>query len=180
MICLRHGEKPENADHPDRPPGEDGPGLDERGRVCPHSLTIKGWQRAGALAATNVAGQLAAGGDRPRIFVPDYGERDESHRTWQTVRPLSRRWHLGPRHPCNRDDVPGLIAEISTLVGGTAIVCWAHEGLSDLVEGLIGHKVDWPDDRFDVLWLVEPNASSPQARFRAVDQRLLPGDCGLD
>ena len=34
----------------------------------------------------------------------------------------------------------------------------------------------WPDDRFDLVWVFEPNPDAPTFRLRQVPQLLLAGD----
>jgi hypothetical protein len=59
ILCLRHAEKPANAEDDSEEPDANGPGFDQHGSTSRHGLTIKGWQRACALATTRFAGQLA-------------------------------------------------------------------------------------------------------------------------
>ncbi len=198
VICLRHGEKPINAEHPCQPvPSDDknGPGFDEHGREYAHSLTIRGWQRAGALAATYLCGQL---GPRASVtpvtfLVPRYVDengRDESsrHRPHQTVYPLSRR--LG-QVPLPLDDPPGerhvhaddegyvqQLYQLITKVCGVAVVCWEHKGLVALAKQLAPEDPPggWCKERFDVLWRFQRPAPDATYDFERLDQDLLAPD----
>ena len=47
ILLIRHAEKPDDSDS--------GPGLTSDGRDDPKSLTVRGWQRAGALVPEQTA-----------------------------------------------------------------------------------------------------------------------------
>ncbi|KAJ3299986.1 hypothetical protein HK104_005479 [Borealophlyctis nickersoniae] len=63
--------------------------------------------------------------------------------------------------------------------GRTVIVSWAHQQLPELAIalGVKREKVPahWPGKRFDVTWVVEPQATGPPS-FRQYAQRLMYGD----
>jgi hypothetical protein len=61
ILLIRHAEKPEDPATP-----ELGPGLNEQGAADPHSLVIRGWQRAGTWAALFGSSVLGADFDARR------------------------------------------------------------------------------------------------------------------
>jgi hypothetical protein len=195
VICLRHGEKPVNAEDGDRPvPPDDphGPGFDERGRENPRSLTIRGWQRAGGLAATLLCGQLAplANGQHVTFFVPSYTDADgrdttADHRSHQTVVALARRLGSTPTavpKPAGADasDRPyvRLLHEAVSAADGVAVVCWQHGGLAKLAELLEATPPagQWPDKRFDLIWLFRRAPKSGTYEFKSLEQGLLAAE----
>jgi hypothetical protein len=74
-------------------------GVDQVGTPNPHSLTPRGWIRAGALTALFAPHDLSfrSGFEQPTMLVaPDYGSPAEGavHRPVQTLVPLSARLGL--------------------------------------------------------------------------------------
>lgn len=177
VVCLRHGEKPANAEDPSTPVDAAGPGFDLAGRASPRSLTIKGWQRAYALAATDLCGRAPAEAGAITILVPDYRGNAERHRPYQTMYPLALRRGVDSEHPCRKDEIDELRDEVLDCEG-IVVVCWEHNALEELVKKLVDVDVEWPKGRFDMLWLLRPDADG-ENRFQPVDQRLIPGDRGL-
>jgi hypothetical protein len=161
VFCLRHGEKPANAEDESKLPDDDahGPGFDVRGHENRHALTIRGWQRAGALAATQLCGQLADPSlVEPIIFlVPRYTDDDgddvsASHRPYQTVLALARRTDTFPNPTCQPDDTNHL-RDLVKGHEGTVVVCWEHKQLRKLAKLLTGEaKPPWAGHEFDLIW----------------------------
>jgi hypothetical protein len=179
VICLRHGEKPGDAEDPDKPVGSGGYGVDQCSRIDRHALTIRGWQRAGALAGTNLCRHLDAHEGSVTILVPRYDGDHTGHRAYQTVLPLAARFGVEPDPACEAGDVEKLTGKVLSLAG-TVVVCWEHDALAELARGLAGdEKISWPKRRFDVLWLIRPGATAKGDRFAQEDQRLLAGDNGV-
>jgi hypothetical protein len=169
IICLRHGEKPST------PPDDHGPGLDEHGRQQPHSLTIRGWQRAGGLCATQLCGQVSR---QVPIFVPSYDSHTKDHRPYQTVMPLAKRWGSDP-HPVGAVTDMTALHDAVMAASPAAVVCWEHANLAQFVSDLVKKQVTWPGGRFDVLWVLRPAPGMGVWQFQQIDQRLLPGDVGV-
>jgi hypothetical protein len=175
VVCLRHAEKPANAEDPAAPLEEDGPGFDQCGRVSPHSLTIKGWERAYALGATDFCGQVPLDEGSVVILVPDYHGNAERRRPYQTVLPFSLRRGIEPQHPCKSSEIDTLCHEV-THSDGIVVVCWEHKHLEELVQALIQRTVSWPPDRFDLIWLVRPSATDEKDKWQPVPQLVVRGD----
>jgi hypothetical protein len=176
LICLRHGEKPADAEKPATPLDDQGPGLDQRGCVNRHSLTLRGWARACALADSRFRDQVAdADLADVSLLAPDYPFQPDRRRPCQTLLPFARRWHLPIRQPCGVDDVEALHQQLMAIEKGIAVVCWRHGGLEDLAARFVA-KPQWPQERFDLLWLIQPSDEGEE-RFRTKDQSLLASDC---
>jgi hypothetical protein len=190
VICIRHGEKPINAEHKHEqvpPDDKDGPGFDVHGHENRHSLTIRGWQRAGALAATDLCRQLA--GEhvvKPATFlVPQYLDEgtpcDDTaiHRPYQTVLQLARKTNAWPTSVGPADNTDRLHEHIATY-SGTVVVCWEHKQLQKLRGLLVGDRAPtaWPDEAFDLIWRFHRAAGDAKGtyRFDELEQKLLSTD----
>jgi hypothetical protein len=173
ILCLRHAEEPA------KPVDDEGPGFDADGRN-ESALSIRGWQRAGALAATELC-QLLEGTSRDRvaIFVPDYDGEPERHRSHQTVVALSQRLDVEISHPCNKDEVDKL-QEAVFQHDGVAVVCWQHANLARFAQGLVDDpQLEWPSGRYDLIWELRPAGSDGTYTCERIGQRLLADDDGL-
>jgi hypothetical protein len=170
VVCLRHAEKPGDAYDPPKPLGEDGPGFDRYGNVSPHSLTLRGWERAYALGANDLCGRVPDG--PVTIFVPDYPGIAEQHRSYQTVLPFSLRRNVDPEFPCGRDDEDGLCKSVEK-AKGVVVVCWEHKRLAHLVATLLKKKpVHWPQTRVDLIWSLRPRTSGGWTKREVVQPPL--------
>jgi len=90
ILLLRHAEKPDDA--------ASGPGLTPDGREDPKPLTIRGWQRTGALAAVLAPNWPASAHlSRPeRIYASAFRDGGgHSRRPEQTVLPLAQKLGCG-------------------------------------------------------------------------------------
>ena len=73
-MFIRHGEKP----------GENGPphGINHDGEHDPHSLSVRGWTRAGALAGL-LAGSLAVGATLSLYMANAGGAWDNAKKSFE-------------------------------------------------------------------------------------------------
>jgi hypothetical protein len=172
IMLIRHAEKPM---HPTGSPR----GVDPEGQHDPHSLTVTGWVRAGALVELFAPSRGAPFADVPR---PDtiYGSAyagTHSKRSVQTVSPLAARLGLVVITRFAVGDELNLAREISSRPGAT-LVAWHHESIHQIAHHL--GQVDpappdhWPHDRFDMIWTFTPDQHG--WRFAQIPQLLLPGD----
>jgi hypothetical protein len=172
IMLIRHAEKPL---HPSGSPR----GVDPDGQEDPHSLTVTGWIRAGALVELFAPSH---GDPRPELRRPDtiYASGHaggESKRSAQTVGPLASRLGLEVVKRYAAGDEAHLTEEISTRPGAT-LIAWHHEALHSIAHHLGGVNPTpphhWPPDRFDVIWTFTPDEHG--WRFAQIPQLLLPGD----
>lgn len=175
IMLIRHAEKPGDAD-PDHGVSPDG--VHDR-----HALTVRGWQRAGALVrffaplAPRDAGDAIA---TPGTIIASAATPDSrSLRAQQTVQPLAD--SLGLAVDAGRPDgEEAAVAAAARAARSPVLIAWHHHHLPALARAIggaaIGCPRDWPDDRFDVVWVLDrPDADSPW-RMVQVPQQLLAGD----
>jgi hypothetical protein len=172
IMLIRHAEKPL---HPaDSPHGVNPDGLQD-----PHSLTVTGWIRSGALVELFAP----SWGDPPTtIRRPDtiYGSAHaggHSKRSVQTVGPLAARLGLEVIKRYAAGDEIQLAKEIADRPG-TTLVAWHHQDICKIAHHLgdvyPAPPGRWPHDRFDVIWTFVREGA--RWRFDQIPQLLLPGD----
>ena len=173
IMLIRHAEKPL---HPSGSPH----GINPDGEEDPHSLTVTGWIRAGALVELFAPsrGDPPAELRRPDTIYASAHAGGHSKRSMQTVSPLAARIGLKVVKRYAAGDEGHLTKEISARPGAT-LIAWHHEALHKIPEHL--GKVEpippdyWPPDRFDVIWTFTPDGNGAW-RFAQMPQLLLPGD----
>jgi hypothetical protein len=196
-MIIRHGEKPPE------PPASPPPfGVTPDGRQDDHSLSVRGWQRAGALATYFTTSRT----DISSINTPQFiyavkvdsdfetphdavGARigTKGKRAQQTVAPLAEK--LGPAATIDftfdKGDEVAMIAA-AMLCPGVVLICWVHENIPRIVREIPTNLATpvpaaWPDDaqgngRFDLVWAFEYDRAASTYRFSQVPQMLLAGD----
>ena len=176
VTILRHAEKQLG----DQPPFSVGPD----GIRDPESLSVRGWQRAGALVGLFVPRPEAATAPSlptpTHLFASRVGETaSKSRRPRQTLEPLSERLGIDIDGRFLKAQVDELVAAIRT-TEGVAVVAWEHKMIPLIGTLLAGDLATnpsvWPDNRYDLLWMFEPDESGTGYRFRQVPQMLLAGD----
>ena len=179
IMLIRHAEKPEP------PPG--GEGVDADGATNTAALSVRGWQRAGALAVL-----LAPSNEMivdARIAVPNALfacppiKPGDSERAVQTLQPLADKLglHTDTRFKRGQEDA---VAQAAVETEGTVLIAWEHKALPLIARAIVGLKgisvpTEWPGDRFDVIWLLEQTEHAQPWYFRQVPQLLLAGDAGV-
>ncbi len=187
VMIIRHAEKPPVSDD-DSTSGVasagttvlEGPpyGVDLDGNNSNESLTVQGWQRAGALACffapTHGALQVAS------LATPQYlfASYSKSRRPLETIEPLGLKLDLDPTTEKKGDYEA--IADAAMACGGVALICWQHQDIPQMANHILGDKTTapqkWPGHRFDVVWVFDLDQSSTTYRFSQVPQCLLQGD----
>jgi hypothetical protein len=180
VILIRHGEKP----------GDDGPprGVNRHGEQDEHSLSVRGWTRAGALAAVLAHSpnpshpSLATPG---RVFATRATSSYRSKREHDTAAPTALRLGLPIGQDWEHGDEAGLAGAV-TSEPSAALVVWHHGRMVDLVRSFPLSNPDdvpaaWPEDRFDLYWILrrEPGPALSY-RFSTAPQLLLDGDRPAD
>ena len=172
IMLIRHAEKPL---HPSSSPH----GVNPDGQEDPHSLTVTGWIRAGALVELFAPsrGEPPAELRRPDTIYASAHAGGHSKRSIQTVGPLAARLGLEVIKRYAAGDEAHLTKEISARPGAT-LIAWHHEALHRIGQHLgevhptPPHR--WPPDRFDLIWTFTPDDRG--WRFAQIPQLLLPGD----
>ncbi len=175
-MLIRHGEKP----------GENGPphGVNEHGQHDAHSLSVQGWTRAGALAGLFAH---APHHTHPQIVQPSRvlatspSSEARSRREVDTARPTADRVHVTLEHDHSHGGEKSLAQEVLSRSDPTLIV-WHHGTLPKLARHfpvVNEHDIPdtWPEDRFDLIWVLsrEPGETL-NYRFSVVPQLLLGDD----
>ena len=78
-----------------------------------------------------------------------------------------------------QDDLDRLVAAILAC-DGDVLVAWEHKRIPLIADRLVGDPSTvpqvWPDDRYDLVWILEPETNASLLRLRQVPQLLLAGD----
>lgn len=174
IMIIRHAEKPQGNGEP--------AGVSENGVEDPKSLTVRGWQRAGALAClfARQPEALDPGLAIPHTIVASEHSPDQgSQRPLQTILPLARRLQIEPR--TFKKDKLEQAAAAAQASAGIVLISWQHEDIHAIAQLLpctnsTTIPQTWPGDRFDVVWVFDLDPTSGSYRFSQVTQRLLDGD----
>ncbi|WP_395387676.1 hypothetical protein [Mesorhizobium ciceri] len=172
-MIIRHAEKPV--------PGGADLGVDEQGEGDPASLTVRGWQRAGALCRLFSEPPLPL--SMPASIVASAtvkkdGSGTRSKRPSQTIAPLAMRLGLEPdlTHSKGQEQ---LAAESIRIAPSPVLVSWQHESIPGLAAAIAGSTEiappSWPDDDFDSIWMLEAGQDNVWS-FLRMSQALLDGD----
>ncbi len=174
IMIIRHAEKP----------SDDGTiqGVAKDGTQNKEELTVRGWQRAGAL----VRFFNPRNGDFPdprlakpaAIFAAAVGAESMSLRPQHTILPLAK--SLGKdlilTHPQGAEDAVAKDAVDST---GVVLIAWEHKRIHLIANAIVGDTTTcpqkWPGERFDLVWIFDRTGAG-RWNFSQVPQLLLPGD----
>ncbi len=172
ILMIRHGEKPISGALPN--------GITADGSVSDHSLTVRGWQRAGALVA--FFSQPGTGLVPNTVFAASGSLGTHGLRSRETVMPLvaklgnsiSTRFDLGVGQ--ERD-----VAEAILGCSGTVLVAWEHHNLPVIASHFPLNPTEppvpaYPDNRFDLVWRFDYDIAISAYRWRQTPQLLLAGD----
>jgi hypothetical protein len=175
VMLLRHAEKPLGSSGPS--------GVTAEGERDKESLTVRGWQRAGALArlfAPPNDGFHDQSLARPQFLYASKPKRQGgSFRSVQTITPLAEK--LATRINCNfaREQTAEMLRE-ALACEGVVLVCWQQEYLPEIANRILGDETtapqDWPEDRYDMIWVLDLDPATGRYSFRQVPQLLLMGD----
>jgi hypothetical protein len=172
IMLVRHAEKPVGKKAPF--------GIDANGNHDSESLTVLGWQRAGALVELfdPVVDKIRPGISRPTsLFASDPGSTG-SKRPLETITPLAQRLGKKVKTPV-KDKETAAIARILIDTSGTPLAAWQHQYIPSIAEHLGNVHPQppkkWPGDRFDIVW-VFTRRHDGSWRFTQVPQLLLAGD----
>ncbi|MGA8097056.1 MAG: hypothetical protein WB810_00200 [Candidatus Cybelea sp.] len=170
-MLIRHAEK-----QPDDPPGPPPYGIKPNGKKKRHSLTVRGWQRSGALVAFFCAPKPPV--ETPGVIyasaVTNDNDDTKSRRPQETVAPLAQRLDM----EINASYTIGQEAQLATEIrsrSGVVLVAWEHKHIPLLAAALTtSAPATWPEARFDVVWIL--TAQRDAYSFAVVNQSLLVCD----
>jgi hypothetical protein len=174
LMFIRHAEKPVGI----------ATGITEDGVADPESLTVRGWQRAGALA-TYFRDALPPLQVPARIYASDVIKKDgsgsRSKRPLQTISPLAALVGLTPDRSFTKGQEVALAATLNTATV-PVFISWQHESIAAIVDALggppSGAPAVWPDDVYDWVWILTKNGGDGW-HFSETRQQLLAGDTAL-
>ena len=165
IVFIRHAEQ------------HGAPGVTAAGQADAHSLTVRGWQRAGALARMFAPFVGRSDLTPDTIFASRIAEGSETRRPQETVAPLIA---LLPQATYNttfaKVEIDALMADVLTCAG-KVLVAWEHSMLPECVGRLPEPPSvpdEWPSLRYDLLWIVDRIPSG--WAFAQRPQHLLDGD----
>lgn len=171
IILIRHAEKPV--------PEHGILGVDELGNPDRRSLSVRGWQRAGALV--RFFAPLHGAWHDGTIERPDAlfaaSPRAKSQRPLQTLRDLADHLRLGIRQEFDSGADEARLIDAARSTASVALVSWRQDAMADFARLLLDNDVprpSWDKRRFDVAWVFTRERRA--WRFAEVPQLLLPGD----
>jgi hypothetical protein len=168
---IRHAEKPLTPYPPH--------GVSIDGVADPDSLTPRGWQRAGALVGLFSGEREGILRTPTALFASRVAPGSGSRRSFETLQPLSERLGLRIDTRFAKNELAELAAAIGA-ISGVVLVAWEHHLIPALASILVGDTSTapqvWPDDCFDMVWVIEPGVGGAAATFRQVPELLLAGD----
>ena len=166
IIVIRHAQKPTH-----KPKHI---GIREDGTADPESLTVRGWQHAGALAAVfagpgsgkadalvarpDVIFAASAGKKKARIDGKEVEVGSHSRRPLQTVTRLAEALKLTPVTTHTKGEEQALVADALGRPG-TVLICWQHENIAAIGNLIVGNNTtvpqSWPEDRYDLIYVFD-------------------------
>jgi hypothetical protein len=188
IMIIRHAEKP-----PPNPPPN---GVTGAGEISQDSLVVQGWQRAGALVVLFKPSRGPL--QDPNLATPQFifacspTDPDEANRPEETVMPLldalqTPAGQLIGNFTFHKGQEPD-VATSALNCQGVVLISWPHGQIPYLAQQIplstnseplpTGKKV-WPSDRFDMVWVFDPDTDPKNLGrylFSQVPQLLLAGD----
>lgn len=176
IMVIRHAEKPSSNGHEVH-------GVTWEGEREKESLTVRGWQRAGAL----VSFFAPANGcfHSPSIALPQFlyaskpVRRNGSRRPLETITPLAEKLAIRINSNYTKLESKQMLDEVF-LCEGVVLVSWQQEFIPTIANLILGERTtcpqDWPEDRFDMVWVFDRDPASSRYTFKQVPQNLLMGD----
>lgn len=175
IMIIRHAEKPTPAEAPY--------GVTIEGLQDEQSLTVLGWQRAGALAALFAPNHRIL--QHPQLQQPQYlfacaaPAPSDSKRPKETLTPLAQKLGININTSCTKTQ-GRQVATLAIGCKGVALIGWEHHNIPLVANAILGNNTTapqkWPEERFDVIWIFDLDAKSSTYRFNQVPQQVLGGD----
>ena len=179
IMLIRHAEKPTEDSHD--------VGVNPQGERESESLTVRGWQRAGALAA--LLAPASGSFQDPALARPQFiyastpSKRQGSRRAVETMTPLAEKLAIRINSNYPKLDWERMLEE-AFLCAGVILICWQHDFLPKIAGRILGNRAavpqEWPEDRYDMIWVFDRDAASAGTySFKQVPQNLLMGDWAI-
>jgi len=173
IMLMRHTERPD-ADKSIR-------GVTQEGIKNKEELSVRGWQRAGALVrffAPQDNHFVHPALARPRIlFACKAGPTAPSLRPQHSLLPLAELLEVEFNCDYSEGEEEALVEKVLA-AEGTPLISWKHRNMHVIANMILGNKEtapqDWPLDRFDLVWVFDRQGTN--WTFSQVPQLLLAGD----
>ena len=175
ILLIRHAEKPAK----DFPPY----GVTQNGERSKESLEVRGWQRAGALtslfAPADGRFQHASLAKPQFLFASKPVKRRGSRRPVETIMPLADKLELEINSEYRRSEFESMLDDVFAC-NGVVLICWQREYIPEIASHIMDNNRivpdDWPEDRYDMVWVFDLQRSTGKYKFKQVPQRLLVDD----
>jgi hypothetical protein len=174
-MLIRHAEKPAKDGAPF--------GVNRKGMRNKESLAVRGWQRAGAL--TTLFAPVNGYVPHAHLATPQFLYaskpllRKGSRRPLQTIMPLGDRLAMKINSDFQRAEFDRMIEDVFSR-NGVVLICWQREYIPNIAALILGAKglapADWPEERYDMIWVFDLDRTSSTYNFMQVPQELLGGD----
>ena len=174
-MLIRHAEKPAKDGAPF--------GVNRKGLRSKEALAVRGWQRAGAL--TSLFAPANGQFQHPSLATPKFLYaskpllRKGSRRPLQTITPLGDKLAIKINSEFERSEFAGMIEDVFSR-NGVVLISWQREYIPDIASLILGDRTiapsDWPEERYDMIWVFDLNRASSTYKFKQVPQELLEGD----
>jgi len=167
IMIIRHAEKPTK---------DDEAGILYNGKQSEDSLTVKGWQRAGALA--QFFRNATANIDTPtELYSCSLYNDHHALRCLETITPLADSLNIQVHTTIPRGD-EAKMAILAKESDGIVLICWEHSVIHLIANNIVDCELvpqDWPGERFDMVYVfdLQPDHSY---KFTQVPQMALKGD----
>ena len=97
----------------------------------------------------------------------------------ETITPLAEKLDLKINTDYARSEIESMLDEVF-LCKGVVLICWQREYIPEIASYILGDDetapANWPEDRFDMIWVFDLDRSSTKYRFKQVPQKLLKDD----
>lgn len=173
IMLIRHAERP-SADKEVR-------GVTIEGRKNKEELTVRGWQRAGALV--RFFAPLDNRFVHPALARPDIlfackaDASDPSLRPQHTLLPLAELLKVEFNCDFYEGEEEKLVQKVLSSKG-TALIAWKHNNMHVIANAILKNNTtapqQWPIDRVDLVWVFDKHGTGWS--FTQVPQLLLAGD----
>ena len=169
ILLIRHTEKPDGSNA----------GVSPSGAADEKSLTVGGWQRAGALVCLFAPPE---GSPRNPVLASPrfiFASHSSSRRPEQSVRPLAAKLGIQVNLDFGKGDEDRMVLAAKGCEG-VVLISWQHEYMAAVANAILGDKHTapqvWPKDRFDVVWIFDFVPLAGRYTFTQLPQRLLARD----
>jgi hypothetical protein len=174
IMIVRHGEKPADKGVPK--------GVTHHGEKDIESLSIRGWQRAGALSVLFAPSQGPLQNSKlttpTKLMAPGIGLHSNSKRSEQVISVLADKIGLTIDTKYLKGDEKK-VAKQAMSSDGVVLIAWEHTNIHFIANKIMGDKVvpqAWPEDRYDIVYVFDYDAITDSYVFSQVPQMVLGGD----